>query len=130
MYNGLGKQERVHLKEEINALFGGKKGFVSYPIRVVYALVPSESSGVKILVSVPKRLHKRAVARNRIKRLYRESYRTNKHALQEVVREVQKGSLLVGFVYLSEEVCTYSQALKSTQAALDKLIKRLRSDDA
>lgn len=126
MHNGLAKQERIYLKEEINALFADKKSFVSYPIRVVYTLLPSEVSTVKILISVPKRLHKHAVARNRIKRLYRECYRVNKHELVDQVRTLQKGTLLVGMIYLSDEVCTYPQALKSTQSALDKLLKRLQ----
>lgn len=126
MHNGLAKQERIYLKEEINALFAGKKSFVSYPIRVVYTLLPSEESAVRILISVPKRLHKHAVARNRIKRLYRECYRVNKHELVDQVHALQKGTLLVGMIYLSDEICTYPQALKSTQSALDKLLKRLQ----
>lgn len=126
MHNGLAKQERIYLKEEINALFAGKSSFVSYPIRVVYTFLPSEESAVRILISVPKRLHKHAVARNRIKRLYRECYRVYKHELVDQVRTKQKGTLLVGMIYLSDEVCTYAQALKSTRSALDKLLKRLQ----
>ncbi len=130
MHNGLAKQERLYLKEEINTLFAGKQGFVCYPVRVVYTLVPTSVSTppVKIILSVPKRLHKHAVARNRIKRLYRECYRTNKHSLTDFVQALGLGTLLVGFVYLSDEVCSYAQAEKSTRIALDKLLKRLHDD--
>lgn len=77
----LPKTERVSGKTAVARLFGHGKGGVSGCIR--YRYVPSEEadSPSRILVSVPKRLFKRAVKRNLLKRRIRESYRRQKGLL-------------------------------------------------
>ena len=82
MRETFGKREKLKSKKLIQQLFAEGKSMSVFPIKLVYLETDHESTS-KILagVSVSKRHFKRAVARNRIKRLLRESYRRNKHLL-------------------------------------------------
>lgn len=76
----LSKEERLCSRKILEELFGGGHQSVSiYPIRAVF--MPSEQTGVRIMVSVSKRYFRRAVKRNRIKRQLREAYRLQKEIL-------------------------------------------------
>jgi ribonuclease P protein component len=106
-------------------LFGEGKSFVSYPLRVIYVEQrPRSGVPVAILISVPKKRFKRAVMRNRVKRLVREAYRLNKDVLWELPALSEKG-LLIGFVYVSSEFCDFQrmeQAMKKAMATLSSVL--------
>jgi ribonuclease P protein component len=73
------KKDKLKSKKLIEQLFTEGKAVTAYPLRLVYLKTEFEDDSVlKTGVSVSKRLHKTAVARNRIKRLLREAYRLNK----------------------------------------------------
>ena len=67
-----------------------------------------------IIVSVPKRLFKRAVKRNLLKRRLREAYRTQKDILPP------KGYSIL-FLYNTKEVLEYSALREQVGAVLQKL---------
>jgi len=78
------KEERLCSKRRIESLFHNGSSFIVYPFRAVYQVEPSlplGSPSVAILISVSKKRFKKAVSRNRIKRLLREAYRLEKSAL-------------------------------------------------
>ncbi|WP_299129198.1 ribonuclease P protein component [uncultured Winogradskyella sp.] len=73
------KKDKLKSKKLIEQLFTEGKAVTAYPLRLIYLNTEHEDGSVlKTGVSVSKRLHKTAVARNRIKRLLREAYRLNK----------------------------------------------------
>lgn len=78
--NGYAKSEKLKSKTEIDLLFKKGKWVTVGNIRMIYA--PSESS-TKLGVSVSKRYFKKAVHRNRAKRLLREAYRLDKGSFKE-----------------------------------------------
>ena len=71
-------------------------------------------------VGVSNKNFKRAVDRNRIKRLVREAYRLQKMALQQKVKE-KKGQLNVFFIYNGKEIPGYSGIFDKMKKILDKL---------
>lgn len=74
-----GKKDKLKRKKDIELLFTKGKVITAYPLRLIYLKTEfNDGSVLKTGVSVSKRLHKTAVARNRIKRLLREAYRLNK----------------------------------------------------
>ena len=79
------KEEHLCRKKLIEELFS-KQGssFGVYPLRIVWikSEMPTTASP-QVLISVSKRTFKRAVDRNRLKRLIREAYRLNKYRLTE-----------------------------------------------
>ena len=75
--NTLGKKERLKSKKLIGKLFEEGKSIKKYPFRLIYLIQDKNSFKIKnqASFSVPKRNFKKAVDRNRIKRLIKEAYR-------------------------------------------------------
>ena len=123
----LGKEERVTGRRLVEELFkgGGSRSMSYYPLRIVYQLVDRQQSGVRILVSVPKRCLKRAVWRNRVKRQVRESYRTNKHLLDEVMAARPDKTLALAFIWLDDKIHETSQVEQRVRSLLIRLGEKL-----
>ncbi len=112
----LPKSERLHGKSKISALMSrGRWGFTS---GLKYCFLKDDSpAGPQpnvIIVSVPKRLFKRAVKRNLLKRRLREAYRTQKDILPP------KGYSIL-FLYNAKDVLEYSALREQVGAILQKL---------
>lgn len=74
---------------------------------ILTALHPLLKPTAAILVSVPKRLHKRANVRNLLKRRMREAYRLNQEPLRELCAQ-HHIRLSIGLLYSSGEVADYT----------------------
>ena len=75
------KIEKLKGQKLIEKLFSEGKSIAVYPLRLVYLKTNFDDSvSIKSGFSVSKRNFKKAVDRNRIKRLMREAYRLNKSA--------------------------------------------------
>lgn len=73
------QHEKLKSKKRIEQLFAEGKALTVFPLRLIYLKTThQDNTGNKTGVSVSKRLHKKAVTRNRIKRQLREAYRLNK----------------------------------------------------
>ena len=73
------KIEKLKSKKQIEALFKEGKSISAYPLRIIYTKTEfKDDVQIKTAVSVSKRNFKKAVDRNHIKRLLRETYRLNK----------------------------------------------------
>ena len=108
---GLPKTQRLYRKKEIGSLFEAGKGFNAYPFRVVVYPHKAENEDnaiPRILVSVSKKRFHRAVKRNRVKRLVRESWRRNKQNLMSICRE-NNITLDIAFVYTATCILTYEE---------------------
>lgn len=114
----LPKSERLHGKSKISALMSrGRWGFTSGGLKYCFLKDTSSSSDEEannIIVSVPKRLFKRAVKRNLLKRRLREAYRTQKDILPP------KGYSIL-FLYNTKDVLEYSALREQVGAVLLKL---------
>lgn len=95
--NSLSKIERLTRKKDFDLVYSTGRTLYSKKrkLKVTFVIRSEvESAGVKFAVGVSKRAGK-AVWRNRVKRLLRESYRLNKHSLFEKVKEANKELLVV-----------------------------------
>ncbi len=84
----LGQHERLKSKKLIGKLYEEGNTIKVFPLRMVY--VPANNTlkfPVQVGFSVPKRNFKKAVDRNRIKRLLREVYRKEKNTVYDGVKE-------------------------------------------
>jgi ribonuclease P protein component len=76
-------------------------------------------SRIQVVITVPKRVFKTAVARNRIKRQIREAFRLQKDALQQkLVDADQHISLMLG--YIAKEPLPYAEI----SAGVEKMIRK------
>ena len=70
---------------------------------------------------------KKAVHRNRIKRLIRESYRLNKELVNDI--EFGEQSLDIAFVYVKDTVSDYKEIQKGVKKALRQIAIRIKKTD-
>lgn len=82
----LGQEERLKSKKLIGKLYEEGKSVKVFPLRMVYIQTEHTSKfPAQVGVSVPKRNFKKAVDRNRMKRLLRETYRKHKYTVYDAV---------------------------------------------
>ena len=128
--NTLSKSERVASRNTVETLFGGghSRALSAFPLRMVYMLAPRAEGepAAQMLVSVPKRWFKRAVKRNRIKRLVREAYRLNKHILADALeRHEPQMSATMAFIYTDSHLHDYATVEQRVRNLLTRLSERL-----
>ena len=109
------KGERSCNYHRIQKLFQEGNSLKKYPIKLLYLAVDSQEVNNQALISVPKRKVRRAVHRNRIKRLIRESYRKQKSLLSS--------SYSLAFVYMGTEEISYTQVSQLVDALLKQLLE-------
>lgn len=134
--NNFPKKERLCGEIRIGKLFAEGNAFLVHPFRIVYRLSDEElDSPLKILISVPKKKIKKAVNRNRIKRLIREAYRLNKTNFveeitkhQQYVQEVEHKTqvLFVSITYISDKETDFIEIEKKIKSALSKTLSSLK----
>ena len=104
--NPFSKAERLKSRKLIAALFKGGHSYLAYPFRVVWLPLPDvidTGFPAQVAIAAPKRTFKTAVARNRIKRLVRESYRLQKNDFYTKLRtENHRIGLLLMYVAKTE----------------------------
>ena len=122
----LSKYERLKSKKDIDTLFLTGKAFFVFPFKIFYKLLPLPEGGapVQIGVSVPKKLFKRAVDRNLIKRKVREIYRINKVDLNKHLRSQQQ-QLQFMWVYLGKEAMTSAEIHPVVLHILERMKKEI-----
>ncbi len=122
--NKFPKSERLRGKRAVEELFTAGKHFTVYPFKVIFyrkqQLQPPLPN--QMMVAVPKRTFKRAVDRNRIKRLCREAFRLHKNLIPN---KYDKYYLLIGYIYIGKEVPQYElveQKLKQSLLRLKEMV--------
>lgn len=124
--NTLPKKERLCGKTSIGKLLAkGRHGNVP-GLRFLY-ITGTGNQENRIMVSVPKKMFKRAVKRNLLKRRIRESWRKQKHSL------ALNGGTDILFIYPSKEILSYEEIYSSVGNIIEKInatqIKQKESDE-
>ena len=116
------KEEHLCRKKLIEELFS-KQGssFGVYPLRIVWIKSDAPSTAPpQVLISVSKRTFKRAVDRNRLKRLIREAYRLNKYRLTEQLHGHEIA--LLGIIFTGKEKSPLALVEKKLISAFHRLL--------
>lgn len=118
----LTKAERLRLKVQLQQILNeGHREYV-FPFRLLWhdGSAFEQEPPVRVAFSVPKRIFKRAVDRNRIKRLMRECYRRHKNLIYpSLIKEKRQIGLFI--IYTASEMITYGKMEKQMKKALTKL---------
>ncbi len=102
----LSRQERLRSKKLIDNLFKNGESFFVYPFKVIYlvdAQKHKDTADVSLFISVSKKNIKRAVDRNRVRRLVREAWRTQKQPLTAYYSGQNK-QIQIALVYTAKQL--------------------------
>jgi len=124
MYS-LGKNERLKSRKAIDALFARHNVCNIFPVRVFFSIEDKNEFEIKAGFGCSKKYFKRAVHRNRAKRLMREAYRTQKEFLYQTVKENKK-SVHLFFLFADNELSDYRQMQSAIAATLQRIEKTVR----
>lgn len=111
----LGAAKRLKSQKKIDRLFLSGKRTNSYPLKSVFYLDSDETPGFQIAVSVPKKLVKKAVDRNLLKRRMREAFRLHQTNLKP------QNKLEVMFIYSTNEIHDFAKIEKAMLVLIDSL---------
>ena len=123
------KEERLSSRRVIGELFKSGKALNSGIYRVVW--LPLDVQNVfpaQVVISVPKRSFKKAVDRNRIKRLIKEAYRKHKSALYDTLNGKQKKIAFI-IAYTAKEELPYAEIESKLIITLQRLQTVLEKDN-
>jgi len=125
--NTYSKQEKLKSRKALEQLFAKGKSFSVFPIKVFYTVSDvsvSDAALVQAGVGVSSRIFKKAHDRNKVKRLLREVYRTQKQPLYTSVASNQQ-QLNVFFLYIGKELPVFADLQIAMEKTLEKLIRKI-----
>lgn len=120
----LGKNKRLKSRKAIDLLFKDGKSFNIFPFRIIYQFSPvdtnTKTENLQAGFSATKRNFKKAVHRNRIKRLMREAYRLQKNELEQMLLQQNK-KLAIFILYTGKELPAHDFVLEKMHLIIQKL---------
>lgn len=122
----LEKNERLKSRKAIEQLFKEGQRFTLSPFKISYLI--SSGKGLQFGVGAGTKNFKKAVDRNKIKRLTREAWRLQKKPLQKQLEEKNTG-LSIFFIYTGKELPDYRLVYDKVDLILTRLVKLINEND-
>ncbi len=135
----LGRNERLKSRKRIEQLFSEGKSFSVFPFKVYFLINKLNSDqesmrhhsrgtfNIQFGIGVSGKTFKKAVERNRIKRLAREAFRLQKKELQETLKKKYL-QLNIFFIYTDEELPGFNITKEKVDVILNNLIKTINEN--
>ncbi|OFX85933.1 MAG: hypothetical protein A2W99_17020 [Bacteroidetes bacterium GWF2_33_16] len=124
-------KERLKKSKPIENLFSKGENLNFYPFKVLFSLTYSDSTikyPAQVAFVVPKRLFKKAVDRNNLKRKMREAFRKNKSILYNtLIANNQKLEFIV--LYIANENNNFEIIETKMVGLLNALCKKIKKKD-
>ncbi|MCF8232557.1 MAG: ribonuclease P protein component [Bacteroidales bacterium] len=122
--NTLKKQERLKKKQLIDHIYREGYKLFEYPflMRWEVAALPTKYPA-QVLIGVSGKRIKKAVQRNKIKRMMREAYRTNKHIIYPLLDNNDQ-QMAIAINYIGKKMPQYSDVEQKIIILLQRLADR------
>ena len=126
------KTDKLKSRKQTQHLFSTGQAINVFPIRLIYTIEPISTTGNASLASLlqagvgaPSRTFRKAVQRNRVKRLLREAYRLEKpNFLSQASLDHKRVNLF--FLYTDGLVLTQAVIQAKVKEALSLLVTKLK----
>lgn len=127
------KEEKLKSRKAIDQLFKEGNSFSAFPFRVLWMFNETIKTPLQTGVTVSSKHFKKAVDRNRIKRLMREAYRLQKNDLQTELLQQSTGScgnkqIAIFIIYVGNELPEYDLVFQKMGSVLKRLKKIINED--
>ena len=116
-----GKDQKLKSRKLLQKLFAEGKHINAHPLKAIW-LQENDIRFFQAGVSVSSRHFKKAVDRNRIKRLLREALRLQKNELEQILT-INEKKLSLFIIYTGKELPDYSLIFDSCTTIFKKLKK-------
>lgn len=117
------KEERLCSKKQFDQLFAEGISFLAYPLKIVFVEIEDKGKfPARVAFAVSKKLFKRAVKRNLLKRRMREAYRLNK---SNFYLRCGNKKIAIIFIFIGKEPLNYQQIEPAMKKALEKIATKL-----
>jgi len=113
--NRFPKSSRLRGQKKIQELFKRGSSFYFNAFRMVVLKSPSQHGKHEVVFTVSKRNFKKAVNRNRIKRLLKEAYRLNQQKISSLPK------LQMAYIYTSNELPDFRQMEEQLLESFERL---------
>jgi len=121
------KKDKLKSRKQTQYLFSKGQSINQFPIKLIYTIVhQSENNSLQAGVGAPTRTFRKAVSRNRVKRLLREGYRLEKPAFLSNTKLEGK---VVNLFFLYTDVTVLDQSLiqEKIKLLLAKLSEKINT---
>ena len=122
------KTEKLKSKKQLDKVFESGKSFTVFPVKAFYDLPNVQNSIIKTGVGVSSKHFKKAVQRNRIKRLLREAYRTEKQPLHVYLNNNNR-HLSLFLLFVDKVMPQYDVLKEKMKLCIRRLIHELNEVD-
>ena len=119
-----GKDQRLKSVLVLDKVFAEGTKIKSYPILARFTVSKFDSEHpYQVATTVSKRRFRKAVSRNRIKRLMREAWRLEKHRLEKDWKKGDSQAALV-LIYVGKEIPTFENCADTIKKIVDVLLNK------
>ena len=120
----LNASERLKSRKLMERVFKTGTRWNKFPLRVSFLIDNDTQDGIiKFGCSAPVRNFKKAVDRNRVKRLMKEAFRLEKHSLAELLKP-KNARLIIFVIYTSPDLPKF----ETIKTSMNELVLKLKEE--
>ena len=122
------KKDKLKSRKQTQFLFAKGQSMNAFPIKLIYTLESNEPGSVQAGVGAPSRTFRKAVDRNRVKRLLREGYRLERpEFITSSADALNKLRVNLFFLYTDATVISQKEIQEKIKQLLSRLSEKINS---
>ncbi|MEY3620533.1 MAG: ribonuclease protein component [Bacteroidota bacterium] len=115
------KKDKLKSRKQTQFLFAKGQSMNAFPIKLIYTIESNEPGSLQTGVGAPSRTFRKAVARNRVKRLLREGFRLERPDF------LASSASALFFLYTDATVISQKEIQEKIKQLLSRLSEKINS---